>query len=223
MEIARRSRGTPRIANRILRRVRDYAQVRGDGASRSSRRAPRCAARHRRARARRHGPQRAAGDHREVRRRPGWARNDRRRDQRGVGHDHGCVRAVPAAVRIPAAHAARARGHARSLPPPRAGSARERGCAAFASGSRSTLPGRRSNDPTKHLIRRGVGAGGWLFACGARGEPRVRGGHDRCERRRHRSPRRRLHTGEALPRNHRRGARTKRAHRWRTSCVRACS
>ncbi len=31
-EIARRSRGTPRIANRILRRVRDYAQVRRDGA-----------------------------------------------------------------------------------------------------------------------------------------------------------------------------------------------
>ena len=30
-EIAGRSRGTPRIANRLLRRVRDYAQVRGDG------------------------------------------------------------------------------------------------------------------------------------------------------------------------------------------------
>ena len=30
-EIARRSRGTPRIANRLLRRVRDYAEVRGDG------------------------------------------------------------------------------------------------------------------------------------------------------------------------------------------------
>lgn len=30
-ELARRSRGTPRIANRILRRVRDFAQVRGDG------------------------------------------------------------------------------------------------------------------------------------------------------------------------------------------------
>ena len=30
-EIARRSRGTPRIANRLLRRVRDYAQVEGDG------------------------------------------------------------------------------------------------------------------------------------------------------------------------------------------------
>jgi len=31
MEIARRSRGTPRIANRLLRRVRDYADVKGEG------------------------------------------------------------------------------------------------------------------------------------------------------------------------------------------------
>ncbi len=31
-EIAQRSRGTPRIANRLLRRVRDYAEVKGDGA-----------------------------------------------------------------------------------------------------------------------------------------------------------------------------------------------
>ncbi len=31
-QIARRSRGTPRIANRLLRRVRDYAEVRADGA-----------------------------------------------------------------------------------------------------------------------------------------------------------------------------------------------
>jgi holliday junction DNA helicase RuvB len=30
-EVARRSRGTPRIANRLLRRIRDFAQVRGDG------------------------------------------------------------------------------------------------------------------------------------------------------------------------------------------------
>jgi Holliday junction DNA helicase RuvB len=30
-EIAKRSRGTPRVANRLLRRVRDYAQVEGDG------------------------------------------------------------------------------------------------------------------------------------------------------------------------------------------------
>ena len=31
IEIAKRSRGTPRVANRLLRRVRDYAQVRADG------------------------------------------------------------------------------------------------------------------------------------------------------------------------------------------------
>jgi holliday junction DNA helicase RuvB len=31
MEIAKRARGTPRVANRLLRRVRDYAQVRADG------------------------------------------------------------------------------------------------------------------------------------------------------------------------------------------------
>jgi len=30
-EIARRSRGTPRIANSLLRRVRDFAQIKGDG------------------------------------------------------------------------------------------------------------------------------------------------------------------------------------------------
>jgi Holliday junction DNA helicase RuvB len=30
-EIGRRARGTPRVANRLLRRVRDYAQVRADG------------------------------------------------------------------------------------------------------------------------------------------------------------------------------------------------
>ncbi|MFO7735193.1 MAG: Holliday junction branch migration DNA helicase RuvB [bacterium] len=31
MEIAKRSRGTPRIANRLLRRVRDFAEIKGDG------------------------------------------------------------------------------------------------------------------------------------------------------------------------------------------------
>ncbi|MFQ5603312.1 MAG: Holliday junction branch migration DNA helicase RuvB [bacterium] len=31
LEIARRSRGTPRIANRLLRRIRDFAQIEGDG------------------------------------------------------------------------------------------------------------------------------------------------------------------------------------------------
>ena len=31
MELARRSRGTPRIANNLLRRTRDFAQIKGDG------------------------------------------------------------------------------------------------------------------------------------------------------------------------------------------------
>jgi Holliday junction DNA helicase RuvB len=31
LELARRARGTPRVANRLLRRVRDYAQVKADG------------------------------------------------------------------------------------------------------------------------------------------------------------------------------------------------
>ena len=31
LEIAKRARGTPRISNRLLRRVRDYAEVEGDG------------------------------------------------------------------------------------------------------------------------------------------------------------------------------------------------
>ena len=31
VEIARRSRGTPRIANRLIKRVRDFAQIKGDG------------------------------------------------------------------------------------------------------------------------------------------------------------------------------------------------
>ena len=31
IEIAGRSRGTPRIANALLRRVRDFAQIKGDG------------------------------------------------------------------------------------------------------------------------------------------------------------------------------------------------
>lgn len=35
-ELARRSRGTPRIVNRLLKRVRDYAQVRGDGSIQSN-------------------------------------------------------------------------------------------------------------------------------------------------------------------------------------------
>ncbi len=74
-EIARRSRGTPRIANRLLRRVRDYAQVRADGTiTLDVAHAALQAARGRRARLRRSRSPAAADDHRQVRRRPGRRR-----------------------------------------------------------------------------------------------------------------------------------------------------
>ena len=85
MEIARRSRGTPRIANRMLRRARDFAQVRADGVI------TKAVADHalqaleidylgldpvdRRI---------AAGHHRKLRRRPGGAGNAGRYHRRGV-------------------------------------------------------------------------------------------------------------------------------------------
>ena len=56
-EIARRARGTPRIAGRLLRRVRDFAHHEGAEAHRPRGRRPRAVgARSRRRRARRHGP-----------------------------------------------------------------------------------------------------------------------------------------------------------------------
>ena len=70
----RRSRGTPRVANRLLKRVRDYAEVRGHGPHRRDRgRRGARPARGRRGRARPARPRDPAGDLREVRRRPGRA------------------------------------------------------------------------------------------------------------------------------------------------------
>ena len=72
VELARRSRGTPRVANRLLRRVRDYAEVKADGriTAEVARRRPRPAQR-RRVRAGRYGCPDPHHDHREVRRRAG--------------------------------------------------------------------------------------------------------------------------------------------------------
>ncbi len=83
-EIARRSRGTPRVANRLLRRVRDFAQVERDAAGRSRRRAQRARpARGRRARLRRGGPQAPQHPDRPLRRRPGRAQGAGRGGGRG--------------------------------------------------------------------------------------------------------------------------------------------
>ena len=85
-EIALRRRGTPRIANRLLRRVRDYAQVRGtwrdrpaDGERGADHAGSGCA------RVRRDRPQAAAGDHSEVRRGAGGAEHAGGNAGRGTG------------------------------------------------------------------------------------------------------------------------------------------
>ena len=106
-----RSRGTPRVANRLLKRVRDYAEVRGTGVVDAAAadaalelleiddlgpRPPR--------------PRDPRRDLPEVRRRPGRPLDARGHRRRGAGHDRGRLRALPAAVRLPQAHAARPRG-----------------------------------------------------------------------------------------------------------------
>ena len=131
-EIARRSRGTPRIANRLLRRVRDYAEVKGDGADRLADGGPRAGdARRRRAGPRRDGPQAARGGDPPLRRRTGRARQRRRGDRRGARHDRGRDRALPDPAGLPAAHAARPHRDAGGLPPPRRDAAESGGAGLF--------------------------------------------------------------------------------------------
>ena len=108
-EIARRSRGTPRIAGRLLRRVRDFAHAVGRGHDRRRGRRPRAvAARDRRARARCDGPALSDDDRRSLRRRPGRRRNPRRGPQRTARHDRGRDRAVPHSARPHRPHRTRA-------------------------------------------------------------------------------------------------------------------
>ena len=95
-ELAGRSRGTPRIANRLLRRVRDYAEVKGDGvvepgpgprrarAVRGGRAGPGPA-----------GPGRARSAGTALRRRTGRAVHAGRRRRRGGRDRRGRGRAVP--------------------------------------------------------------------------------------------------------------------------------
>jgi Holliday junction DNA helicase RuvB len=118
LEIARRSRGTPRVANRLLRRVRDFAEVKASGRSPARSPTRRCDARRRPRRPRRHGPQAFVGDNRQVRRWPGRCRQPRRGHWRGARHHRGCPRTLPDPTRLPAAHAARSRGDGGRLPAP---------------------------------------------------------------------------------------------------------
>ena len=89
--IASRSRGTPRVANRLLKRVRDFAQVKGSGAIGGA-----GDARGRRRRPRPLRPRPARDRRGQVWRRPGRPLDPRDRDRRGAGHDRGRARALPA-------------------------------------------------------------------------------------------------------------------------------
>ena len=109
-EIARRSRGTPRIANRLLRRVRDYAEVRADGDDHPRHREIRAGGlRRRRARPGPAGPRRAVGAHSKFRWRTGGRLHAGCRGRGGSHHGRGGVRAVPGARRDARPHAARPR------------------------------------------------------------------------------------------------------------------
>ena len=93
-EIARRSRGTPRIAGRLLRRVRDFAHASAPNRSTPKSPTARCPPRDRRAGPRRDGPALPDDDRRSLRRRTGRRRNACRGPERAARHDRGRDRAV---------------------------------------------------------------------------------------------------------------------------------
>ena len=104
LEMARRSRGTPRLANRILKRVRDFAQVKYDG--RITKEVASFASYHHYGKV----PGRSGGT-----RYPGCI------DWRRCRHHRGCLRAVPDQIRIYQPHSARKSGNGICLAPPGAG------------------------------------------------------------------------------------------------------
>ena len=124
-EIAGRSRGTPRIANRLLRRVRDFAQVRADGVVtlEVATGRPR-ALRGRRVRARPARPRRARRALPALRRWAGRRLHARGRGRRGARDRRGGRRAVPGPPRPPGPHPAGPDRHPGRVAPPRPDAAR---------------------------------------------------------------------------------------------------
>ena len=115
-EIAGRSRGTPRIANRLLRRVRDYAEVRGDGViTRDAARAALELYEVDESGLDRLDRARAVGAGAPVRRRAGRAVHAGRRGGGGGRDGRGGGRAVPGPRRPDSAHPARAGGDSGGL------------------------------------------------------------------------------------------------------------
>ncbi len=124
LAIAARSRGTPRVANRLLRRVRDWAEVRGDGVvTEQAADDALTLLEVGRARSRQARPRHSVGAVHCI---PGQSRGthdarDHRR--RGGRHHRGRLRALPAAARPAPAYAARARRDRPRVRAPGAGAA----------------------------------------------------------------------------------------------------
>ena len=124
-EIARRSRGTPRIANRLLRRVRDFSEVRAERRGHCRHRPRRAGpVRRRRPRARQGRPGPAHGAVPAVRRRAGRTVDAGDQRRRAARHRRGRVRAVPHPAGHDRPHASRAGGDAGRLPAHRHDAAR---------------------------------------------------------------------------------------------------
>ena len=98
-EIAGRSRGTPRIANALLRRVRDFAQVKGSG------RIDIPIARY------------AAHHYRQIQGRPCRHHHNRHRSRRGCGYRRRSLRTIPHKRRIYQTYSTGTRSHRSGLPP----------------------------------------------------------------------------------------------------------
>ena len=121
-EIARRSRGTPRVANRLLKRTRDYALVKADDRITGpvARAAPGAVER----RPLGPGPVRpppVKQHHRQIRRRPRRVGYAIRRPERGFRHNNGRMGTLLIATRLPGPHAPGPRSHPprpRTLGPP---------------------------------------------------------------------------------------------------------
>ena len=116
-EIARRSRGTPRIAGRLLRRVRDFASVAGSRNDRCKRRRQGAAqSRGRQPRPRCARPPLSQMHRRQFRRRAGRRRHHRRLAVGSARCDRGSDRAVPDPAGLRQPHAARPHADAACLP-----------------------------------------------------------------------------------------------------------
>jgi len=138
-EIAKRSRGTPRVANRLLRRVRDFASVADHGVVTAKGKRGAQATRGRRAGPRPDGPALSGLHRREIRRRAGGRRDLVGGAVGGARRHRGRDRAIPHAARPADAHAARAHAGRRWLEAYRPACAQDDTHAARPAGSRDRV------------------------------------------------------------------------------------